>query len=66
MKEHILERNPKNAINVVKPFHATVTSKDIEEHILGEKRYKCNQCSKAFSCHRYLKKHKRRHAGDKV
>ncbi|GAB1303434.1 hypothetical protein APTSU1_001868500 [Apodemus speciosus] len=34
IKEHILERNLMNVINVVKPFQITVISKDIKEHIL--------------------------------
>ena len=35
MKEVILERNPMNIINVVKPLHVTVISKYIRAHILA-------------------------------
>jgi KRAB domain-containing zinc finger protein len=34
MKEYILERNPMNVINVIKPLHITVVFKTIKEHIL--------------------------------
>jgi hypothetical protein len=34
MKEHILERNPMNVINVVKPFYIPAIFECMKEHIL--------------------------------
>ncbi|KAK7795714.1 hypothetical protein U0070_002210, partial [Myodes glareolus] len=53
IEEHILERNPTNVINVVKPFHVIGILKTMKEDML-ETNYECNQHAYA-GCHGYHK-----------
>ncbi|GAB1303420.1 Zinc finger protein 997 [Apodemus speciosus] len=64
IKEHILERNVMNAINVLKPLQDTVISNIIKERILGRNlMYVINV--KAFAHVSNFQHHKRTHTGEK-
>ena len=61
IKEHILERNPKNVINLVRPLYIELVFNCIKENILERRKpYECNECDKAIascSCLQLHKKH---------
>ena len=64
MEIFVLQSNPTNVINVIKPFHKIVFYKTIKEIIL-ERNPKAVRCDKAFSQYSNLQIHKRIHTGVK-
>ncbi|KAL6091026.1 hypothetical protein STEG23_028414 [Scotinomys teguina] len=63
-ENHILKRNPMNAVSVGKAFvcHRHLR---VHERTHIEKPYECIQCGKAFACHKSLQRHERTHTGEK-
>ena len=59
IREHILERNPKNVIGKAFARHSHLQRQKTKR--TGEKPYECYQCGKAFSGHSHLQYHKRTH-----